>query len=45
MIIWDGMDLISLAVCGVGLIIAGILWVIGCIAEFIHNKKKKGGKK
>lgn len=41
MIIWDGMDLISLAVCGVCLIIAGISVVI----EHLHNKKKKGGKK
>ena len=45
MIIWDGMDLIFLAVCGVGLIIAGILVLIGYISEIIHNKKKKGDKK
>ena len=44
MIIWNGMDLVEVAICGVGLIIAGILILIGYIKEFIDNKKKKGDK-
>ena len=41
MIVWNGMDLISLALCGVLLLISVVLIIIGMIQKKLQERRDK----
>lgn len=41
MIVWDGMDIVFLIICVIGLGIALVCYVFGMIFGIVHSRRKK----